>query len=595
MNTVPEGSDRLTQLRSLELLDTLSDEALAAVERAVAWLDVPAGSDVFREGDPSDAMYLVAHGRLAAIKRDDGSEPRIVREIAAGQPLGELGMLLEQPRSATVTALRDSSLVRLDRGSFEALIARHPDALLPLSRRIAERLVVTSQQSRAAATAAVWLVVGASPSVALDDLWHELAPLIEAAGGRCMTAAELGRACGGTSALEPARAARWLDAQARAGEPIFVLGDDAAAVRSLAPNVDRTLLIADATDAPSLGPLERYFENLHERGIPTTVDLVLLQSADVRPTNTATWLEHVGPRRHHHVRSGNPHDLARVARTLTGRAVALVLGGGGARAFVHIGVIRALQEARIPIDFVIGTNVGAVIGAQLALGWDPERMLEENGRGWPWVGRDFTLPFVSLLGGRNLRSLMASMFGDIRIENLQLDFRCATVDLSWCRLVTHTTGPLARWVRASVSVPGIHPPVVEDGRMYVDGGLLGNVPTDLALETGAGSVIAVDPSPFRRQTIDSRVDEAPTGVDFLLQFLPIVGTGFPSVVSLIYRALSVAQQFRQQESTRQPDLCIEPPVDDYGITDYSHINEIAEFGYEETLRRLESHDGFDAP
>ena len=128
----------------------------------------------------------------------------------------------------------------------------------------------------------------------------------------------------------------------------------------------------------------------------------------------------------------------------------------------------------------------------------------------------------------------------------------------------------------------------------MDSGLVRNVPTDVARATGAGSVIAVDPSPFRRQTVDQRVDEAPTGADFLFQFLPVVGTGFPSVISLIYRALSVSQQFRQLESTWQPDLCIEPPVDDYGITDYSSINAIAEFGYEETQRRLESDGLFDA-
>jgi predicted acylesterase/phospholipase RssA/CRP-like cAMP-binding protein len=591
MITVPEGHDRLALLRSLELLDKLGDDALAAIERAVTWLEVPAGADVFREGDPSDAMYLVVHGRLAIVKRDDGGPLRIVREIAAGQPVGELGLLLDEPRSATVTALRDSSLVRLDRRSFEGVIEHHPEALLPLSRRIAERLVVTSRQARRDATNAVWLVAATSPDVDLSALWDALAPRLEAHGARCLTATELGRACGGARHLEPARAARWLDAQARAGGPVIVLGEDDDAVRALAPNVDRVLVVADAGEPPGVGALEEHSAALRTHGVPVSIDLVLVQDPDQLPRDTAAWLERVEPVRHHHLRRGDPRDVARLARVLTGRGVALALGGGGARAFVHIGAIRALQEAGIPIDFVVGTNVGAVIGAQLALGWEPARMLEENRRGWPSVGRDLTLPFVSLLGGRSLRSLMARMFDDITIENLWLDFRCATIDLSWCRLVTHTSGPLARWARASVSVPGIHPPVIADGRMYVDGGLLRNVPIDIAQATGAGTIIAIDPSPFRRQTVDSRVEEAPTGFDFLLQFLPIVGTGFPSVVSLIYRALSVAQQFRQQESTRKPDLCIEPPVDRFGITDYGSIEQIVEFGYEETQRRLEGHDG----
>jgi len=587
MITVPDRSDRPALLRSLELLDTLDDAALAAIEEAVQWIEVPAGDTVFREGDPSDAVYFVVFGRLAIVKRGEGDHPHVVREIGAGQPIGELGLLLEQPRSATATALRDSVLVRLDRTSFEGLIARHPVALLPLSRRIAERLVVTSRQAQREPTAAVWLVVAASRGVRLGALWRDLAPLLEAAGARCMTAGELGRACGGSERLEPTRAARWLEAQARGGAPIFVVAEDAAATRVLAPNVDRTLVVADAGDAPALGVLEDHFADLRARGVPALLDLALLQRADAAPHDTAAWLDRARPTRHHHLRRADPDDLGRLARTLTGRAVALVLGGGGARAFVHIGVIRALREAGVPIDLVVGTNLGAVIGAQLALGWSTARMLEENGRAWPAVGRDFALPFVSLLGGRSLRNLLQRMFGDTAIEDLWLDYRCVTVDLSLGRAVAHATGPLARWVRASASVPGIHPPVVHDGRMYVDGALLANVPVACADERGAGTIVAVDPSPFRRQTVDERVEEAPGGLDFLFQFLPIVGTGFPGVVSLIHRAQAVAQCFRQEESRAHADFWIEPPVDRFGITDYKSIAEIVEFGYEETQRRLE--------
>ena len=591
MMTLPDSNDRLALLGSLELFETLGADSLVAVESVVDWVEVPAGAEVLREGDPSDAVYLVAHGRLGVLKHDDCGDQRVVREIGAGQPVGELGLLLDRPRSATVTALRDSILVRLDRASFERLIELQPAALLPLSRRIAERLVVTSEQALSRGPAAVWLVVAASPSVTLSELWHDLAALLESNGARCMTASDLATACGGSGRIETTRAARWLDVQARGGQAIFVLGEDPSSIRMLAPSVDHTLVVADAAQSVGIGPLGDHFAVLRARGVPAALDLVLLQRSDRLPQDTAAWLEHVQPARHHHLRRDNRHDLECLARKLTGRAVGLALGGGGARAFVHIGVIRALHEAGIPIDFVTGTNIGAVIGAQLALGWEPGRMLEVNGREWPWVGRDFTLPFVSLIGGRNLRALMRRMFDDVTIENLWLDFRCVTTDLSWCRLVAHRSGPLSTWVRASTSVPGIHPPVVHAGRLYVDGGLLQNVPTELAREAGAGRVISVDPSPFRRQTVDERIEEAPTGLGFLLQCLPVVGTGFPSVVSIIYRALSVARQFHQRESKAHSDLYIEPPVDRFGITDYSCVAEIAEFGYEETQRRLERDGG----
>jgi predicted acylesterase/phospholipase RssA len=287
------------------------------------------------------------------------------------------------------------------------------------------------------------------------------------------------------------------------------------------------------------------------------------------------------------VRRGNPSDLERLARLATGNATGLALGGGGARAFAHIGAIRALREASFPIDMIAGTNVGAAIGAQLALGWDTDRMAEENDRAWPRKGRDLSLPLVSLLGGRRLPNSMERMFGDIAIENLWLDFQCATVDLSWCRLVSQKRGPLHRWVRASASIPGIHPPVVNGGRLYVDGGLLEHVPVRLLREAGARTIVAVDPSPFRRQTVDEQIEEAPAGFDFLLHRVPVIGGGFPGILTLIYRALSVTQQSQREEYGAISSLYIEPPVDRFGVTDYHRIRKIIEYGYEETKRRLD--------
>ena len=592
-HTAPEAEEHVALLRSLELLSTLDDETLAGLSKEIQWVEVAAGESVLREGDPSDCMYFVAHGRLGILQRQPSGVDHLVREVGAGQPIGELGLLLDQPRSASATALRDSLLVKLHRAAFDRLIDRKPSVLLPLSQRIAARLAAIRPDSPLDLPAGT-LVVAASPGVDLSGLWSQLAPLLTHSGARCLSIAELMRASGTSGELEPWRATRWVEAEARAGRPVFVLGDDLAAAEVLAPDIDRTLVVADATAPPGIGPLERPFARLREQGVPATLDLALLHPAGCKlPRGTAAWLDPIQPARHHHLRIGDRRDVERLARVITGNATGLALGGGGARAFAHIGAIRALQEAEFPIDLIAGTNIGAVVGAQLALGWDPERMAQENQRAWTRMGRDLSLPFVSLRGGRRLRSSMERMFGDIAIEDLWLGFRCATVDLSWCHLVSKKSGPLRRWVCASVSIPGIHPPVVNGGRLYVDGGLLENVPIRLLREAGAGTMIAIDPSPFRRQMVDEQITEAPAGVDFLLRRLPVIGGGFPSILSLIYRALSVAQQSQRQDHQAISDLYIEPPVDRFGVTDYDHIQKIIEFGYEETKRRLDQ-DGVPA-
>ena len=575
------------------MLNALDDERLEELSSEVRWLEVPAGESILAEGEPSEHMYFVAHGRLGIVQRQADGSDHLVREIGAGQPVGELGLLLDQPRSASVTALRDSLLIELDRAGFDRLIEREPSVLLPLTKRIAERLATIRPDSPLDVPAGT-LIVAASPSVDLLRIWSQLAPLLTGRGARCLTMGELTQASGSSGELEPWRSTRWVEAEASAGRPVFVLGDDPEAAELLAPGIDRTLVFADATAPPGIGTFERQFARLRERGVPATFDLALVHPGGSRlPHGTAAWLDRVQPARHHHLRAENRSDLERLARLITGNATGLALGGGGARAFAHIGAISALREADFPIDMVAGTNIGATVGAQLALGWDTDRMAEENERAWPRVARDLSLPLVSLLGGRRLPNRMQRMFGDVAIEDLWLGFQCVTVDLSWCHLVSKTRGPLHRWALASASIPGIHPPVVSAGRLYVDGGLLESVPVKLLRAAGARTIVAVDPSPFRRQTVGDQIEEAPVGLDFLLHRVPVIGGGFPGILTLIYRALSVGQQSQREEYRAISDLYIEPPVDRFGVTDYHRIRKIIEYGYEETKRRLDQ-DGVPA-
>ena len=589
----PEPEARAKFLRTVELLSALDAQTLDELSREVRWIEVQAGQSVLQEGEPSHRVYFVVHGRLGILQRHPDGSNDLVREIGVGQPVGELGLLLDQPRTASVTALRDSLLVELDRAAFDRLIEREPSVLLPLTKRIAERLATIRPDSPLDVPAGT-LVVAASPRVDLTGLWRAIVPPLTEKGARCLTLAELRQASGTGEELEPWKACRWVEAEASAGRPVFILGDDQAASEALAPDIDRTLVFADATAPLGIGPLQSELARLRRCGVPAKFDLVLVHARDCKlPQDTAAWLDRFEPARHHHLRAGNQSDLERLARLVTGHATGLALGGGGARAFAHIGAIRALQEADFPIDMIAGTNVGAAIGAQLALGWDTERMAKANEKAWPRKGRDLSLPLVSLLGGRRLPNSMERMFGDIAIEDLWLGFQCATVDLSWCRLVSKRRGPLNRWVRASASIPGIHPPVVSDGRLYVDGGLLERVPVRLLREAGANTIVAIDPSPFRRQTVDEQIEETPEGLDFLLHRVPVIGGGFPGILALIYRALSVGQQSQREDYQAISTLYIEPPVDRFAITDYHRLPKIIEYGYEETKRRLDQ-DGVPA-
>src|SRR5262249_17490525 len=162
------------------------------------------------------------------------------------------------------------------------------------------------------------------------------------------------------------------------------------------------------------------------------------------------------------------------------RGVSLVLGGGGARSFAHIGVLRALEEARIPIAQGGGTSGGALIAAQVALGWDAEKIRQTMRRYFVERGSplDYVLPFVSLADGKHLRRMLEEIFGERRIEDLPRRFFCVSCNLNRAELVVHETGVLRKAVAASNSVSGLLPPGGAEEERLFDGCLLNTLAVD---------------------------------------------------------------------------------------------------------------------
>ena len=222
---------------------------------------------------------------------------------------------------------------------------------------------------------------------------------------------------------------------------------------------------------------------------------VLLLDGPAGTRGFGLWLDVLEARARHVAlgQAGFDAAIARVARRMTGRSVGLVLSGGGARALAHIGVIEELRAAGIEIDRVGGTSMGAFLGALLAMGHDPEeieaRCYEE------WVRRspltDYRLPRVSLLRGNRARAMLDRTLPG-NIEALPLDFFCVTCDLVAGDLVVHRRGSLAKAVGASISIPGLVPPMSRHGRLLVDGGVLNNLPVDVMAPAHEGPIIAVD-------------------------------------------------------------------------------------------------------
>lgn len=181
--------------------------------------------------------------------------------------------------------------------------------------------------------------------------------------------------------------------------------------------------------------------------------------------------------------------------------VGLALGGGGSRGLAHIGILKVLEQERVPVDQIAGASVGALIGALYAAGVTTTQ-LETMARdiGWDALTNASRVAFVrlvlsqKLLSSERMESYLRKHIGEKRFEDLRVPFACTATDLQTGERLVFREGPVAPAARASATIPGLFEPVVFRHRFLVDGGLVGNVPTDLARALGADRVVAVDVS-----------------------------------------------------------------------------------------------------
>ena len=174
------------------------------------------------------------------------------------------------------------------------------------------------------------------------------------------------------------------------------------------------------------------------------------------------------------------------------KKVALVLSGGAALGCAHIGVIKVLQEYNIPIDIVVGTSMGGVVGAGYAVGLTHEEMadLATNFRTFNFLDLNFDIS--GMFSGKGVMKTINKFLPEGNIEDLPIKFACVASDLVSEKPVVLDKGPIRDAVRATISIPGVFTPTYDDNKILVDGGILNNMPEDVAVKMGADIIISCD-------------------------------------------------------------------------------------------------------
>lgn len=583
-----------TQLAShLAALFNSADRAvLAELQADAEWVSLRGGDILFRRGDPGDAAYTVLCGRLRVI--DDSAGELALNEVGAGEILGEMALLSAERRAATVLAVRDSLLARLPAAAFHRLIEREPAALRRISALLSERLrnqSANARRQKAVIRTIAVVPAGAGPGAAefarrLSEALTRLGSTLHVDARRVDQA--LGREgiarCAEHDAASP-RLVQWLNEQELANR--FVLYETDPLLTSWTERAirqaDHVVFVADSATPIESGEIERSLAARWQTGRAPRRSLVLLYEGGA-PRGAAAFVAARKVDCHYQIDMDRAGDFARLARCLTGAGIGLVLGGGGARGFAHLGVLRALAEAGVPVDWVGGTSVGAIIGALVAQRLSPEEALAQCKEHFTSL-KDPTFPVVALLAGRRIRVKLEHVFGATAIEDLLLPFLCVSTNLSRATQTVHERGALARAIRASISLPGVLPPVSMGGDLHVDGGLVNNLPIDvMAAKPEIGTVLAVDVSAEVEMRAPSDLALERSGWRMLWERMHPgnARSELPSIMSLLTRSALVASVHwtRERRTAEAASLYLRIPMADLRLLDFGRIDEIVARGYE---------------
>ncbi|CAG9533229.1 unnamed protein product [Cercopithifilaria johnstoni] len=614
------------------------------VDFAVDWVLLDSGQAVYKSGDVADSIFVLLSGRLRSVEGK-----KIIEEFGRGDVLGMIEVLQRVPRATTVLAIRFSQLARLPEGLLNFIKIKFPQVGFRLVHLLGQYYTSSIQSTstfRCAYKDDISItrgdpqshiknlhtiaVLAATPDVPLTaftcELYHALTANLRVLRLSSQKIAELLDA----SVLEKQadfRLMRWLNLQEDT-YPLIIYECDISATswtRRCLCQADAILFVANGEQKPLQQSLMDDYLNMNEDGIRTNKELVLLWGEKtVEPQGTIEWLKGSWFSGHHHIRihkrmvqwdlkevsesnivsfyeqniyggrvdSGS--DFSRLARILTGNAIGVVMGGGGARGAAHVGVLRAIQEHGIPIDMIGGTSIGSMIGGLYAQEIED---IEQRAKSWfmmmasiwPKIW-DLTYAHSAMFTGAGFNHGLQDLFLDSLIEDLWIPYFCITTDISNSEMRIHRTGPLWAYCRASMSLAGYLPPLCDpiDGHLLLDGGYVNNLPADVMQSMGAKIVIAVDVGSAAETNLYNYGDSL-SGFWVLLKKLnpfaePIKVLNMEEIQS----RLAYVSCVQQLQLVKNAGYCqyVRPPIEEFKTLDFYKYDEIRDVGYKYGLKEF---------
>lgn len=586
-------------LSQTKLFSSLPKDIIFKLAQQTEEIHLIAGETLFSQGSVSDFLYILIKGKLISTHISPSGTVSRIGKINPIETVGELGVFSGEPRSLTVNAIIDSYLYKIPTKQFNELCHTYPVLFEEISKLIIDRSYGTIKSlTREKVLHHVMMILPLLKNQSIEFIRNQFEKTKRD---------EINFfSCQGLSHEIITDIINHHDENEQS--VLFFMEEWMPTLfKSLSDKLTHCYIALSVVEECHLSNETKEILNYIEHYTNINLQLILIHPDNQAPINTQHFLDIAEFELHHHIRLNHIEDYKRIMRFMTGTALAVVLGGGGARGLTHLGVLKAIVEQGIPIDAIGGTSIGASVAACFAITQDfsytadyVNRLKEATLRSLKmW---HITWPIISVYSGNPTTVEINGLVGNTMIEDLWIPYFAVSSDLSEKIEVVHKRGLLWEAMRSSGSIPAIFPPVVRNGHLLIDGGVMNNLPVDVMRRLIGNKHIILASSLSKRFDYENKYN-FPTVLPLSMTLLHRLGLGkkkyvYPEFFRTFIDALLLGSSANEKKNANAADILVSPDL--FGFNSLSIPKkreiELINRGYDETIiateKFMKHHPGF---
>lgn len=615
LSQVSLSSDLLLSfLKNNDLFSSVPESILFELLPELVVVHLGGGEILINQDEIADSLFVIISGRLRGDQRNVDGNEEFIGEFAAGEAIGEIGLLIQQKRTATIRAIRDCILLKVSQQVFDRFLHHYPEVMMSIARKCVKRLMDQKSNLHIKKSSGRCIaIVPAGKFEKVSEFSKILQKALSCYGETLLldqhTFNELynpGAAQIPLKSDKNAKIISWLYELEMKYKYIIYETDSTLSSWSMRclRQVDKVYLVSEYDQFSELGEIEKFL--FHQDNFRNELpNLILLYHKESQIPASHVWLQSRNINQLHHLRMFVKDDLLSLARFISGNAIGLVMSGAGAPGLAHAGVIKACEELKIPIDYLGGTSIGAIVGGAYAICADSNEMI--NKLAYFFVNyskhHDYTIPITSILTGRRLSLLLKEAYGEeMLIENLWRKYFCVSTNITNNLLRIHDKDLLWLAIRASVSLPGIFPPICENGDLLVDGAIMNNLPIDIMQQRiNGGKIIAVniitnDETDNAEYSIDNNFQSGwQILIRRMISFIKSTVTSKsnnipPTIADIIMKSMLLSSRSHQNTLAVKADYCLNLRLNNYKLLQFNDCKNIMHDGYNLAMEQLQKFD-----